>query len=185
MTEDELRAKYPELSAVGLEVASGWYPLLDDLLTAIRGRVIQHGHSTSDIKYLQIKEKFAALRCYVQTPVDVQDLIWRAEIRSELTCESCGRFGRLRPGGWVTIRCDACAAHIDRTGPPLRKSGGYRFEMTASKSAEGEVVIKAWPDGAREKGYFRMDGPIGDAGLIAAIMMHGIALKDDGLSDQD
>lgn len=58
----------------------------------------------------QVKEKFGGLRFYTHTTNDnIEELVRLAERTASVTCERCGRFGRLRSDGWMVTLCDRCA----------------------------------------------------------------------------
>lgn len=61
----------------------------------------------SKVEAVQIKEKFGTLRFYTNTSDRYIDgLISMAESMSSITCETCGKPGHLRGGGWVYAACD-------------------------------------------------------------------------------
>jgi hypothetical protein len=59
------------------------------------------------IQFVQIKEKFGTLRMYTNGYDDYIDgVIAMAESMSAITCEECGKPGKLRGGGWYYTACD-------------------------------------------------------------------------------
>lgn len=113
---DKLVKKYPTVfkhykgdprqtcMAWGICTGDGWYKILDELCAKLEpyGVVAE-----------QIKEKFGGLRFYIgATPSDKWDeihgLIHEAERQSYKTCETCGKPGDMRGGGWARVRCDDC-----------------------------------------------------------------------------
>lgn len=57
----------------------------------------------------QIKEKFGTLRFYLSHGTDEMFKIAdEAERKSEVTCEDCGKKGRIRKGGWLRTLCNGC-----------------------------------------------------------------------------
>lgn len=57
----------------------------------------------------QVKEKFGTLRFYMTGSTDeMEAIITEAERRSAVTCEECGKPGKLVGGGWVYTRCREC-----------------------------------------------------------------------------
>ena len=58
----------------------------------------------------QVKEKFGTLRFYMtgQT-AEMDDIIGEATRKSAVTCEECGKPGRLRGHGWLYT---ACKRHV-------------------------------------------------------------------------
>ena len=59
----------------------------------------------------QVKEKFGALRFYYTGGDDeISGMVRMAESMSVLTCETCGKPGEQRFGGWIRTLCDEHAA---------------------------------------------------------------------------
>lgn len=55
----------------------------------------------------QVKEKFGTLRFYYHGGDDVvHGMVCLAESMSGVTCETCGKPGHLRSGGWIQSLCD-------------------------------------------------------------------------------
>ncbi|MBA3857952.1 MAG: hypothetical protein C0507_13695 [Cyanobacteria bacterium PR.3.49] len=55
----------------------------------------------------QVKEKFGTLRFYMGVAHDaIRAAIDRAEQESAQTCEDCGKPGKVRSGGWISVLCD-------------------------------------------------------------------------------
>jgi hypothetical protein len=55
----------------------------------------------------QVKEKFGTLRFYYSGgDAYIDGLVAMAESMSAVTCEECGKPGRVRPGGWLRCQCD-------------------------------------------------------------------------------
>lgn len=97
---------------VDCSVNAGWYPLLVRLHR-------QLSTVTDDFTYVQIKEKFGVLRCYVNYGDSIDDftrgicelLIDASVEESSTICELCGRRGRLRTGnGRIRTACESCFA---------------------------------------------------------------------------
>ena len=85
---------------------TGWQTLITDLVEKLDAL-------SPDITVVQVKEKFGALRFYIeQCPESVFDeaerLISEAEHLSARTCEVCGQPGKVREGGWLITLCDDC-----------------------------------------------------------------------------
>lgn len=101
-----LRCAYPE-------VEDGWRDLVERALGRIVAAV--EGCPINSLAIVQIKQKFGGLRIYWDAgslPDDVaaqvEEAVELAEARSYVTCEMCGREGRLHDdGGWLTTRCEA------------------------------------------------------------------------------
>ena len=92
-----LRDKYPQQfeHLKRIECGDGWYDLIDNLCSTIQS----HLDRNKEIKFcwLQIKEKFSALRAYAEGGDDyisgVRDM---AEAMSCHICEYSGEKGKLR-----------------------------------------------------------------------------------------
>lgn len=98
----ELEKEFPELfEATYFECEQGWYNLIRDLASELA--------KNSNIKVLQVKEKFGSLRFYVSGATDADEaLIKVAEERSSNICERCGKPGRLRKYNWWKTLCEDC-----------------------------------------------------------------------------
>ena len=93
----------------------GWVPLLTDTLDRIGFLMARRPDAV--IKGLMVKEKFGQLRIRHpgRLPPDIEEdvrALWcEAEERSTVTCQFCGRPGRLRADGrlWLATACDSHA----------------------------------------------------------------------------
>jgi hypothetical protein len=57
----------------------------------------------------QVKEKYGTLRFYMTSGTDEMYAITdKAERQSSVTCEFCGKPGKLRGRGWLYTRCAPC-----------------------------------------------------------------------------
>ena len=118
---------YPELfdrdnirnlvTMFGIECGDGWFELLKDCLTEIKAELDKNPYTIDEFfdgfKIDQIKEKYGTLRLYITPHTDeISEIIEKAELRSEVTCESCGATGKLRGGVvgdyWMRTSCQAC-----------------------------------------------------------------------------
>ena len=82
------------------ECGDGWYPLIKNLITDL----IELGW---DKQVCQVKEKFGALRFYINTGSDeIFKRIRNAEDLSYETCETCGEKGELKLVGWYKTLCN-------------------------------------------------------------------------------
>jgi len=108
--------KFPitqSLIPFGIETGDGWFKIIDQLSADIT--LLDEKNGTTTIA-VQVKEKFGALRFYVESGSDaVYDLIDAAEEESLKTCEMCGEPGELRGVGWVSTMCDKCWAKKEQT----------------------------------------------------------------------
>ena len=99
--EERMIAKYPDnfRECFDFWINKGWEPLVEkliDMVVAVK----------PDIKIVQIKEKFGALRFYVDSAnEDVHYLIECAEQASERTCEVCGKEGKIVGKRWLQCLC--------------------------------------------------------------------------------
>lgn len=119
--EAALRATYPTLFDVpknypisyGVEIDDGWYTLVDRLCGLIVRRTER---DKTDLRVVQIKEKFGGLRFYVsflgeqtvqaeETRSWVYGAITLAESMSYTICEQCGHPGEHRTDGWHRTLC--------------------------------------------------------------------------------
>ena len=108
MSEEQLRKhlepwfgdKDKGQSFIGFGVGPGWSDIILDLHT----KLIKEN---SEYYIAQVKEKFGTLRYYVgEMTNDGQIFIAQAENQSSVTCEECGRPGKLRENGWIRTLCD-------------------------------------------------------------------------------
>ncbi len=110
---DKLFKKYPAiyknhdtgLMQYGVSVGDGWYPLIDVLSGLLTEQPI-------DITAVQVKEKFGALRFYIDTIHSEENsdfiggLCYMAEFLSMVICDECGKRGRLCKAAYLCTRCD-------------------------------------------------------------------------------
>ncbi len=109
-TKKALRLKYPFVPA--MEFKNGWLALFDRLLKLM----VEAGFDPERERIFQVKEKFASLNVYVDIDSNqhrrwriLRALIDEAQNISSVTCEECGRPGRLWVNrGWWLV---ACAHH--------------------------------------------------------------------------
>lgn len=86
-------------------VGKGWHGLVRPLIEEA---------DRQNATILQIKEKFGGLRFYFQCADGVSDedagrlndMVDAAEAASVKTCETCGKPGKQRGGGWILTLCD-------------------------------------------------------------------------------
>jgi hypothetical protein len=102
--------------AFGLEVNPGWYSLIENMCDEIYQVSSQNNFT---VVFDQIKEKFGALRVYYNVTecekdeyLDMIDkIIFKYEKLSTITCDVCGKPGKLGNNGWHMTRCEE---HITR-----------------------------------------------------------------------
>jgi len=111
MTAAEIYDIYPELFVDILRegrefkvpVGEGWYPIIADLVREIREIDERLGKKS---QVLQIKEKFGALRFYLDDmSEEYREVVSRAENKSLETCEDCGAPGKMYSDGWMLTLC--------------------------------------------------------------------------------
>ena len=96
----------------GFSCGDGWFELIWDLSSKLEPLIEQWitenpEHKDSHPRASQVKEKFGSLRFYMSCGTDeMYNLISEAESKSYQTCESCGKEGKLRRGGWISVLCD-------------------------------------------------------------------------------
>jgi len=85
-------------------VSDGWFSILYNLSEKLEAM-----DGVSDVRVVQIKEKFGGLRFYLSSETaEMSDAIDKAETASYYSCELCGGPGKLRHDlGWVTTLCEA------------------------------------------------------------------------------
>ena len=113
----ELCSKYPKMvpekslmapfAYWGFECNDGWYELIDELCADLQ-TLTDQGHP--QLKMMQVKEKFGALRFNAPGGSDAQKSLIRAAQQKSLTiCELCGNPGSLdMSGSWHKVRCNNC-----------------------------------------------------------------------------
>ena len=116
------------IMSYGLAVADSWFDLLWKLSEDLE-------KLDPELVASQVKEKFGALSFYVRQadlaiseniqPADmisfapvarneaVRARIQQANADSATVCERCGAPGKLRKGGYISVRCDACQVVFD------------------------------------------------------------------------
>lgn len=113
MTEEEMQEYFPKVFPKifsgkygGIAVGKGWFDILNSACTLIQSH-LDWKPEIPQVEAQQVKEKFGALRFYVQGGDDyTQGIIAMAEQMSGKVCEECGAPGESRSGGWVRTLCD-------------------------------------------------------------------------------
>jgi hypothetical protein len=92
-----------------MDIGKGWEPLANELLGKIQDFINTHPEH-SDLEVTDIKEKFGALRVYLNYyPPGMSGLIREYEEKSLSVCELCGEKGYLQKKfGWYKTICDKC-----------------------------------------------------------------------------
>ena len=101
----------------GFECDDGWFNLLVRLSQYIQSYINSNNRLAKkypenykeipQVKALQVKEKFRTLRFYYSGGDEyISGLTSMAESWAANTCETCGKPGKLRGGGWLYTACD-------------------------------------------------------------------------------
>jgi len=117
--ERGLKERYPSMFTNlwgGVSVGEGWWPIIESLCYQIHSHVTwkneqrdQHnrGEGCPEVSVEQVKEKFGGLRFYYSGGNDVIDgMVRMAESWAAHSCETCGKPGERRGGGWIRTLCD-------------------------------------------------------------------------------
>lgn len=116
--EDKLFKKYPKMfkqedlethMCLSISVGSGWFWILDNLCNCIQNYI--NANRLQQVEAVQVKEKFAQMRFYVNNSNPTIDgMIRLAEAISYVTCEKCGSIEDIvHTSGWVKTLCGECA----------------------------------------------------------------------------
>lgn len=97
--------------AFGFECGDGWADLLVELCQKINTYIQTLPQEQIDeIVALQVKEKYGTLRFYLSCYDDTIDTLIRdAEIKSSVTCETCGNPGQVVGETWLYCACLECS----------------------------------------------------------------------------
>jgi hypothetical protein len=108
----------------GFCVGEGWWPIIEALCKQIQSHTDwtneRHAALKKENQYNlkipkkvkpvvvgQIKEKFGGLRFYYEGgDPEISGMVRMAESWAANTCESCGKPGKPRNGGWLRTLCD-------------------------------------------------------------------------------
>jgi len=120
--DKQLCEKYPKIFADrykpmtetamcwGFDIGDGWYQIIDSLCNQIQHHIDwknRDGEKVAQVVASQVKEKFGGLRFYYNGGDDYVDgMVRMAESWAANTCETCGKPGKLRGGGWLYTACD-------------------------------------------------------------------------------
>jgi len=109
----QMETRFPKMFSEpygGFCVDEGWWPILTNLCANIQHH-LDWKNKTSEVipqvTVAQIKEKFGGLRFYYDGGDDqIQGMVTMAEAWASNTCETCGKPGQQRSGGWIKTLCD-------------------------------------------------------------------------------
>lgn len=110
----------------GIECGIGWYDLIDKLCADIMSICIEENLNVPIVA--QVKEKFGALRFYIDIPDDGQDYtkihyrIVEAERASFNICEICGSTENIGiTTGWIQVICKKCYDEAVKDSPLINR----------------------------------------------------------------
>lgn len=113
---DEIIEKYPQFfpggqTICGAYCGKGWLPLVDDMFAEIQ-QYCTTNNTIETPQVAQIKEKFGALRVYIDFCDDnIKKIVYKYEDISVTICEQCGKPGKKESiNGWLKTICNACNA---------------------------------------------------------------------------
>ena len=111
--EKAMTEKYPLMFSEpmgGFCCGEGWWPILESLCSQIQHHIdwkAKQGNHIPQVTVAQIKEKFGGLRFYYSGGDETIDgMVSMAESWASKTCETCGKPGLSRNGGWIKTLCD-------------------------------------------------------------------------------
>jgi len=117
-----MEEKYPKMFSQpygGFAVGEGWWPVLQALCSNIQHYLNWKNKDSEVVPQVvvaQIKEKFGGLRFYYDGGDDrIQGMVSMAESWADKTCETCGKPGTRRSGGWIRTLCDEHEAERQQT----------------------------------------------------------------------
>ena len=96
----------------------GWYNIIDSLCATIKNREYNlklHKKEYVPVVATQVKEKYGGLRFYYNGGDDyIEGAVSMAEYMSEMTCEKCGKPGKVRGRSWMYTACDEHTRNEDK-----------------------------------------------------------------------
>jgi len=102
----------------GFDCGDGWYNIIDNLCATIKNREYNLKLNKKEfvpVVATQVKEKYGGLRFYYNGGDDYIDgAAALAEYMSEVTCEKCGKPGKLRGHSWMYTACDEHTREEDK-----------------------------------------------------------------------
>lgn len=109
--QNKLIKEFPELFehlCYGFECDDGWYDLIRDLCLTIK-----ENDSDETVRVYRVKEKLGGLRFYIDYgSEEIWDEIAKVENKSFEICERCGKPGKLKDIGamsmWLKTLCENC-----------------------------------------------------------------------------
>ena len=99
----------------GIDTDDGWFGILDEMCAKISEyealKREELGDAHENIEFVQVKEKFGALRVYAHSADSVvYEIIGEAREKSVKTCSVCGgdKAKNMVLRGWYYTFCDPC-----------------------------------------------------------------------------
>jgi hypothetical protein len=112
----QMEERFPKMFSEpygGFCVDEGWWPILTNLCANIQSHTDWWNKNretrpvVEQVVVQQIKEKFGGLRFYYEGGDDtIRGMVTMAEAWAGNTCETCGKPGHQREGGWIKTLCD-------------------------------------------------------------------------------
>ena len=95
---------------LGFECGDGWFDIIYDLSRDIETQLKKEPKGIAEQFTVEhVKEKFGTLTYYAHSVSEaISRFIRQARAKSEVTCESCGKPGKLRSGLRQQTLCDLC-----------------------------------------------------------------------------
>lgn len=96
----------------GFECGNGWYQIIKEAASKLEPLIVAAKTASPEawewgyVHATQVKEKYGTLRFYLSTGTDEMfAIVDEAERQSSVTCETCGKPGKLRGKGWYYTAC--------------------------------------------------------------------------------
>lgn len=175
--------KHAELLQCGVECGQGWFALIDDMLSEMTQRMQSAGVGLGELHIRQIKEKFGTLRCYYAAPVNLADIVARAEVRSALTCERCGAIGRVQGRVAIACLCERCARDAGFMATQLAPEKAFAGLQIELEARGGDTFTVSLIDPEKADRPFKRRAHRNDVGLAVAELIQ--RMLDDGDSDPE
>lgn len=114
----------------GFECPDSWFDLLKELTIELESSINNKYKGKYECVAQQVKEKYGSLRFYgeikilIENPTkddldlsnklyeQFQELVDKAEYKSEKICCECGKPATKTSSGWIAHFCDDCAANF-------------------------------------------------------------------------